>query len=92
MAGFTIAGIPANSVLQVSMANFDTNQQSRLGVREVGSTNAARYFRLQEAEAGGSDVAVWHVNVDATSTAEWWDEVAADTHVFRVMGWWQPTP
>ena len=83
-------GIPADGILQVAMQNADTNQESRLGVREKGSSNNTRYFRLQEAESGGRDVAVWHVQLDSDTTAQWYDEVAPDAHPFAVMGWWEP--
>lgn len=80
-------GVPAGSVVQVALANRQSDRESGLGVRRKGSSDA-RGLVLHEAEAGGEDLAVFHVTVDDSGIAQWWDENAADAHTFEVMGWW----
>ncbi len=85
----TSHGVPANSTVHGAMLNSETNQESDLGLRETGSSNELRYFRLHEAESGGSDIAAWHANVDANSTMQWRDGEPDGEHPFLVLGWWQ---
>jgi hypothetical protein len=58
-----------------------------MGVREMGSS-LNRLLDLQEAEAGGSDLATLHVNVDASSQVQWYSESGTTDRFFYPIGWW----
>ena len=82
-------GVPANAVVQITMANRATGTENRQGVRAVGSA-LDRTFDLQEAESGGEDLVTLHVQADANSRIEWYHEDVSDAHRFYLVGWWVP--
>lgn len=89
LSGF---GIPPGAVVQVALNNKEANVEADLGIRSTGSS-LERRLDLHEAESGGDDVAMFHVNVDAASTIEWYDSNASNLHEFEILGWWVlPSP
>jgi hypothetical protein len=80
-------GVPANAVVQITLANRNTGSERLMGVRAVGSS-LDRYIDLHEAEAGGEELVTLHVKADANSRIEWYHERPADSHRFHLMGWW----
>ena len=83
----TSLGVPANAVAQIVMANGQDTAEAELGVREKGA-NLDRRLNIQEAEAGGDDLASMHVNTDASSTIQWYDQNTGQDHRFYLLGWW----
>ena len=83
----TSLGVPANAVVQIVMANGQDDAEALLGVREKGSSNE-RTLNLQEAEAGGDDLASIPVTTDANSTIQWYDQNTGEDHRFYLLGWW----
>lgn len=84
-------GVPASAVVQIAMVNNSSSQETRLGVRATTST-LDRTIQLHEAESGGGDVVVVHVQADDSSTIQWYDESASQDHEFVILGWWVATP
>ena len=80
-------GLPARAVAQVVMANGQDSAAGQLGVRRKGS-GEARVFDLQEAESGGYDLGTMHVDSDANSVIQWYDENIGNDHRFYLTGWW----
>jgi hypothetical protein len=80
-------GIPANSVAQFVIANEATGAEVHVGVRQVGSSHQ-RLLDIQEAENGGSDNAVMHVNVNDSARVEWYAEYGGGLRFFYPVGWW----
>ena len=86
-ADLTGFGVPANAVAQFVSSNQIDNFNRALGVREVGS-DKNRVIELQEAEAGGGDLATMHVNVDSASSIEWYSDSGTAERFFYPVGWW----
>ncbi len=78
--------VPADAVLEIAIANSDAGAQWYGGVRAVGST-LERKLRAHEAESGGTDVLVMHVQADATSTIECYVEDKTQIE-FTLLGYW----
>ncbi len=83
----TMFGVPAGSVAQFVITNDGDLTEQYMGVRKTGSAQA-RMIDLQEAEAGGSDTAAMHVNVDGSSQIEWYSESGTTDGYFYPIGWW----
>ncbi|MCH9002292.1 MAG: hypothetical protein IIC02_06935 [Planctomycetes bacterium] len=79
--------VPANSVVEVAVRNDATTAQMWGGVRAVGST-LERRFQLHEAEGGGLDIVVMHVQADAGSQIQHYSDVTADVD-FVLLGYWK---
>ena len=62
-------------------------QRIQMGLREKGST-LERRLDLQEAEAGGADLATLHVNTDTGATIQWYSQTASSDQRFYPLGWW----
>jgi len=88
LSGF---GVPANSVAQFVASNEVPNFERELGIRAIGSTQP-RAIQLQEAEAGGSDNATLHVNVDVAAQIEWYSQSGTSDRYFYPVGWWVLSP
>lgn len=80
-------GVPANAVVQITLANRNAGGERLMGVRAVGSS-LDRFVDLHEAEAGGEELVTIHVKADANSRIEWYHERPTDSHRFHLMGWW----
>ena len=87
----TTFGVPADSIAQFVLSSEISNFERELGVRQTGSTQH-RAIQLQEAEAGGSDNASIHVNVDASSQIEWYSQDGTSDRYFYPIGWWVLSP
>ena len=81
------AGVPADTVLQVGLANRNTKFERQMGVRSVGS-GLDRVLDLHEAENGGSDLGSMHVNVDAGQNIQGFCESGDANNNFVPLGWW----
>lgn len=79
-------GVPANAVVEIAIVNDDIGNQRIGGVRAVGST-LERRMDLQEAEPGGRDVVVLHVQADAQSRIEYYAQRTDDIY-FVLLGYW----
>ena len=88
LAGF---GVPADSVAQFVISSEVPNFSRELGVREVGS-GELRVFDLHKAEAGGSEDASLHVNVDSAANIEWYSASGTSDRYFYPVGWWVLSP
>jgi hypothetical protein len=62
-----------------------------LGVRRTGS-GEHRAILIHEAEAGGSDNASLHVNVDGAAQIEWYSQDGTSIRFFYPVGWWVLAP
>lgn len=78
--------VPANAIVEIAVVNLDSGDEWLGGVREVGS-GSDRYFNLQEAESGGWDVVVMHVNADASSQIQTYAEDSGEID-FYILGYW----
>ncbi len=78
--------VPAGAVVEIAVRNADAGNELYGGVRAVGSS-LDRRFQLHEAENGGTDVVVMHVQTDASSSIE---QYADDTTLvdFMLLGYW----
>jgi len=88
LAGF---GVPADSVAQFVISSEVPNFSRELGVREVGS-GELRVIDLHKAEAGGSEDASLHVNVDSAAKIEWYSASDTSERYFYPVGWWVLLP
>ena len=79
-------GVPADAVAEIAVRNDDTGNQRWGGVRAVGSS-LDRRLRLHEAESGGLDVVVMHVQVDADGRIEVYSDDPSDV-TFALLGYW----
>lgn len=79
-------GVPANAVVEIAVRNDNTSNERYGGVRAVGSSLERRIL-LREAESGGYDVVVMHVQADASSQIEHYSDVTADVD-FVLLGYW----
>ena len=80
-------GVPANAVVEVAVVNANTSRQYWGGVRKTGST-LDRRLQLHEAEGGGTDVMVMHVQADASSRIEHYSDTPSDV-TFILLGYWR---
>ncbi|MCH7701289.1 MAG: hypothetical protein IID37_06345 [Planctomycetes bacterium] len=78
--------VPANAVVEIAVTNLKANQARTAGVRAFGSS-LERKLDLHEAEGGGTDVLVMHVQTDASSRIEHYAEGATDLD-FYLLGYW----
>ena len=85
------AGVPANAVLQVVFGSLNPNGERIMGVRRTGSA-LNRGLELHEAEAGGSERASMHVNVDAGANIQSFAEDDGAFYRFAPVGWWLLSP
>ncbi len=82
--------VAANAVVEIAVYNIKNNAARQGGVRAVGSS-LARFFDLMEAENGGSDVVVMHVQADSTSSIQHYAEKKADITFVLLGSWCGPT-
>ncbi|MEE8459847.1 MAG: hypothetical protein V3S08_08230, partial [Phycisphaerales bacterium] len=78
--------VPAEAVVEIAVTNSATNAELWGGVRAYGST-LERRMQLHEAEGGGTDVIVVHVQTDASSRIEHYAQTTADIG-FIILGYW----
>jgi hypothetical protein len=78
--------VPANAVLELAVTNIDPNFSHSGGVRRRFSS-LDRRLRLHEAEGGGKDAFVMHVQADANSQIECWVGTPGAV-VFFLLGYW----
>jgi hypothetical protein len=90
-ADLTGFGVPADSVAQFVISNEVSNFNRELGVRGVGS-GQLRVIDLHKAEAGGSEDASLHVNVDSAARIEWYSASGTSDRYFYPVGWWVLSP
>lgn len=78
--------VPADAVVEVAIMNSNTDAEELGGVRSTGAT-AGRGRAIHEAEAGGVDVMVMHVQVDGGSRIECFagDRTKVE---FALLGYW----
>ncbi len=79
--------VPANAVIEVAITNSRTGNERWGGVRAVGSA-LERRFQLHEAEAGGVDAVVMHVQADGNSEIEYYADTTSDIG-FILIGYWR---
>jgi hypothetical protein len=90
-ADLTVFGVPADSVAQFVISSEIPNFNRELGIRGVGS-GQLRVVDLHKAEAGGSEDASLHVNVDSASNIEWYSASGTADRYFYPVGWWVLSP
>ena len=78
--------VPANAVVEVAVINSRANAERWGGVRAFGSS-LERRFLLHEAEQGGWDVVVMHVQADGSSRIEHYADATGDVR-FYLLGYW----
>lgn len=78
--------VPAHAVLEVAIINRSFISDNWAGVRAVGST-LDRRFVLHEAESGGWDVMVMHVQTDANSQIEYYAQNTGSIDLI-LLGYW----
>jgi hypothetical protein len=78
--------VPADAVLELAITNIDPNSSRSGGIRRRFST-LDRRFRLHEAEGGGKDAVVMHVQADDSSRIECYVGVPY-TVVYFLLGYW----
>ena len=81
-------GVPAESVVQLVMANKVENSENFMGTRRVISPLEDRSIQLHEAEAGGGDFVSLHVRVNSASQVEAYANYGNDDSWFYPAGWW----
>jgi len=79
-------GVPANAVVEVAIMNNNGSAQRWAGARSVGSS-LDRRLQLHEAEGGGNDVVVMHVQADASSRIQTYAD-ATNNILFILLGYW----
>lgn len=82
-------GVPGHATASMVLSNRENTSKERLGVRSSDSTYDRR-FQLQEAEAGGDDLAALHVKADASGAIQWFREHDTVESRFYLLGWWTP--
>jgi len=85
LSGF---GVPAGSVVQVTLANRQDGSGTVQGVRGKGSS-LNRWIHLQGATSAAEDLATMHVTVDAASVIQRYQQNATYSHTFTLHGWWE---
>jgi probable HAF family extracellular repeat protein len=87
---FDLSGPPfnisADAVVEIAVINLNQTAELWGGVRAVGS-GLDRRFSLHEAEDGGSDVVVMHVQADSSSQIQHYADDVNDVQ-FRLLGFW----
>jgi hypothetical protein len=78
--------VPADAIAEIAVVNRATGSARWGGVRAVGS-GLERRFQLHEAEGGGTDVVVMHVQADSSSQIEHYGETTTDVE-FILLGYW----
>jgi hypothetical protein len=78
--------VPADAVVEVAVRNANASAELWGGVRAVGSS-LERRFQLHEAEAGGWDVVVMHVQADGSSQIQHYSDDTGDVD-FILLGYW----
>jgi len=78
--------VPANAVAEVAVRNANASTELWGGVRAVGSS-LERRFQLHEAEDGGWDVVVMHVQTDGSSQIQHYSDDMGDVD-FVLLGYW----
>jgi len=78
--------VPARAVLEVAVTNDNAGSEKWGGVRAVGS-KLDRRIRLHEAEDGGVDAVVMHVQADSSSQIEYYGETKLNIE-FVFLGYW----
>jgi len=78
--------VPAKAVIEVAITNSNGSEERRGGVRAVSST-LDRRFDLHEAEDGGVDAVVMHVQADDNSQIEYFAEKVDDIELI-FLGYW----
>ncbi len=78
--------VRANAVVEVAIMNGNTSNPRWGGVRAVGSS-LDRRVQLQEAEGGGEDVLVMHVQANASSQIQHYSDLTTDVD-FVLLGIW----
>jgi len=83
---FTDFGVPKGAVVEIAAANTETKATRVAGMRTNGS-GLERSFILSEADAGGGEHIVMHVQTDANGII---DVKASDTAdiTFYLLGYW----
>ncbi|MCH7640988.1 glycosyltransferase, partial [Patescibacteria group bacterium] len=79
-------GVPANAIVEVAAGHNETAGTETMGVREVGS-GLERSFVLGEAESGGEEYVVMHVNTDASSDIQTRNTDTVEDF-FMLLGYW----
>ncbi len=85
LSGF---GVPADTVVELVLANTQVDAQHVMGVRGNGSS-LARTVDLQESEPFGGDFGRMQVRADASSTIEFFHDSVSAAHNFWLTGYWQ---
>jgi len=83
----TANGLPDSAVAEFVLSNEDAANQRTMGVRTNGS-GINRYLDVEEAEAGGWNMARMHVASDATATIEHYHSNVASANSFYLTGYW----
>lgn len=86
IADLALAGVPANAVVEVAVMNSSSTRENLAGIRVVGSPHDRRLL-FHEAESGGSDIVVMHVQTDEFSRIETYAESVSDVS-FVLLGYW----
>ncbi|MGI9289136.1 MAG: DNRLRE domain-containing protein [Pseudomonadales bacterium] len=79
-------GVPPDAVVEVAVVNSNPDRQRKGGVRAVGSA-LDRKLNLHEAEEGGNDLVVMHVQADASASIEH-NAKNKDDVSFILLGYW----
>jgi hypothetical protein len=82
-------GVPENAVVEVAIKNTKKDKKRDAGVRAFGST-LERRFKLHEAEGGGVDALVMHVQADSSSRIQHYAEKKNEVK-FTLLGYWTGT-
>jgi hypothetical protein len=78
--------VPANALIEVAITNRRMGNEYEGGVRAVGSS-LERRFKLHEAEGGGKDVVVMHVQANEASQIECYAKHTSYVE-FTLLGYW----
>ena len=78
--------VPANAVVEVAIYNKSTGKEREGGVRRNGSS-LNRKIDIHEAEGGGKDLVVMHVQTDDSSVIECYSEKTNKVQ-FYLLGYW----
>jgi len=81
-----VYGVPANAICEIAIANIDPDDPATGGVRNTSSSQS-RYAEMHEAESGGRDWIIMHVNSDAGSDIETYASSTARIR-FVLLGYW----
>ena len=90
-ADLTTFGVPADAVVEITLANTDPLSPHNMGVR-ANNTSLARLLDLQEAEEGGADLGRMHVTADGASLIDFYQQDVSAPHTFYLTGYWSSAP